>query len=70
MNKINYKKFVEDFASIQYGCLCCKDSGKCINECYFEMDFAKLIDCINDNPHRDDLDRLDIEDYIYIDNEK
>ena len=28
------------------------------------MDFAKLIDCINDRPHCDDLDRLSIEDYI------
>ena len=37
------------------------------------MNFAKLIDCINDNPHWDEEDKLNIEDYIesfYIDNEE
>lgn len=63
--KINYQKFVEDFASIHYGCLCCKSSGKCKDECYFEMDFSKLIDWINDGSHVDnELDKLNIKDYI------
>ena len=62
--KINYQKFVEDFASIQYGCLCCKNSSKCSNECCFEMDFVKLIDCINDSPHRDEEEQLNIKNYF------
>lgn len=70
--KINYQKFVEEWAKMCYGCLCCKNSGRCKDNCIFELDFYKLIDCFNDSPHVDENQQLDIKNYIehfYIDNE-
>ena len=73
MSKINYKKFVEDWAEVEFGCLCCKNSGKCNQDCNFELDFTRVIEEINDDPMNNASYYLDINDYIenfYIDNEK
>lgn len=71
MNKFNYRKFTHDYAKMHYGCSCCKNSNKCKNNCIFELDFYKLIECINDSSHVDEEQQLDIKNYIesfYIDN--
>ena len=63
MSRINYKKFVEDFAFTHYGCMCCRKQN-CGDLCQFECDFELLIQWINDSPHVDEEQQLDIKNYI------
>lgn len=62
--KINYKKFVEDWAEMYYGCSCCKNSRKCKEDCDFALDFEKLINDVNESPHVDEDQQLNLQDYF------
>ena len=50
-NNINYKKFVEDWAEVTYGCSVCKYKNTCPvgDVCNFVLEFEKLIKEVNED---------------------